>query len=61
MTEINPIKGGARSSARLAAVQALYQIEASDAKSAREQGCEDFHMDESGGYELDVVGCDLIE
>ena len=33
MTEINPIKGGARSSARLAAVQALYQIEASDAKS----------------------------
>ena len=33
MTEKKPVKGGARSSARLAAVQALYQIEASDAKS----------------------------
>ena len=33
MTESKPAKGGARSSARLAAVQALYQKEASAAKS----------------------------
>ena len=33
MTESKPAKGGARSSARLVAVQALYQIEASAAKS----------------------------
>jgi len=32
MTESKPAKGGARSSARLAATQALYQIEASGAK-----------------------------
>lgn len=30
MSEAKPIKGGARSAARLAAVQALYQIEASE-------------------------------
>ena len=42
-------------------IHKVIHVEASDVKSAREQGCEDFHMDESGGYELDVVGCDLIE
>lgn len=33
MSEDKPIKGGARSAARLAAVQALFQIEASNAKA----------------------------
>ena len=42
-------------------IHKVIHVEASDAKSAREQACEDFHMDESGGYELDVVACDLIE
>ncbi len=32
MTEATPTKGGARSAARLAAVQALFQIEANDSK-----------------------------
>ena len=42
-------------------IHKVIHVEASDAKSAREQACEDFHTDKGGDHELDVVACDLIE
>ena len=42
-------------------IHKVIHVEASDAKSAREQACEDFHTDKGGDWELDVVSCDLSE
>ena len=42
-------------------IEGLQIVQATDAKSAREQACEDFHTDKGGDHELDVVACDLIE